>query len=225
MNRQQLSGGALRLRTLALASLMVFAGGSLSCSGSSTTSPANPSSASFASGATAPTGPTGSYDLTLTASASCGVVPDSATGQSVPFPDVVKVRRYAAEFADGNATLTSSDPVATTVRIGGIDRYDIPNQTLMTLQAGTLTITVPGNTDPRAAECAGGDFWWEQLSDAPGAGEFFESCGIWRAHVDNLARIQGTVSGKLIYYKGVGPKFTNQLMCSATDHQFTMTLR
>ena len=59
----------------------------------------------------------------------------------------------------------------------------------------------------------------------PGAGEFFESCGVWRAHVDNLARIQGTVSGKLIYYKGVGPKFTNQLLCSAPDHQFTMTLR
>ena len=216
MNRRHWRGFAFRIRTLGLATAVLLAGAAPGCSGGSTT----PTSASVA------TGPTGLYDLTLTASASCAMVLDSATGQSVPFPDAVKVRQYAAEFANGSATLTSNDPAPHTVHLGGIDTYDRPGRPLMTLDGTTLTITVPGNIDPRTAECATSDYWWEDLTDGSGVAHGFELCGTWRAYAGNPARISGTINGKFIYSTTTeGAIKGNVLFCSATDHQFTMTLR
>src|SRR5262249_19678397 len=56
-----------------------------------------------------PSGPTGTYTVTLTASTSCAVVTDSVSGHPLPFPDVVRVRSYEGQFADGVATLTALD--------------------------------------------------------------------------------------------------------------------
>jgi len=172
-------------------------------------------------------GPTGSYLVTLTASPSCEFVTDSVTHQPLPFPDSARVRRYGAEFANGAAMLTATDNAANRVPLGGIDHYIYYGMPLMSVTGTELTILVPGNTlafgnDP---SCAGGDYWWEILSEAPGPQEAFELCGTWRGSMEDPMRIEGTITGAFAYYKGVGPNWTNDLFCSASDHHFSLLKR
>ena len=176
-----------------------------------------------------PSGPTGSYTLTLTASPTCAIVTDSVTRQPLPFPESVRVRRYAGEFADGAATLTAMDGTGNQVHIGGTDYYSPRNpRPLMTVTGTELTIIVPGHVSGpglQVPSCAGGDYWWEILSEAPGDNEGFELCGTWRGSMEDPARIEGTIDGTFAYYRGVVPPWTTVLFCVAPDHRFTLTKR
>ena len=77
-------------------------------------------------GGSGASGPTGSYALTVTASSSCANVTDAVTGQTVPFPDSVRERRYTAEFANGAATVKATDGTRNEVKIGGTDSFSGP---------------------------------------------------------------------------------------------------
>jgi hypothetical protein len=174
-------------------------------------------------------GPTGSYTVTLTASPSCAVVTDSVSGEALPFPDSVRMRSYAGEFANGYGKLSALDGTGNHIQIGGIDTYAYRYGPLMFVQDGELTIIVPpadgGGNVKSSPSCAGGDYWWEVLSDTSGDKEALETCGTWRGSTENPERIDGTISGSFGYYRGVGPRWSAVLFCSAPDHHFTLTKR
>jgi hypothetical protein len=173
----------------------------------------------------------GSYDLTLVASPNCSAVVEWNSHQVMPFPESARVRRYAAEFTGASGELTPTDGAVGRIPIGGVDHYVYFGVMLLTVSNGQLTIVVPpdgGDIDGRndallggAPSCAGGDYWWENLSST----EYFELCGTWRAPVDDPMRITGTIHGAFGYYKGMGPNWTTDLFCRAADHQFTLTRR
>jgi len=173
-------------------------------------------------------GPTGSYTVTITASPSCAVVTDAVSGQALPFPESVRTRSYAGEFSNGYGTLSALDGTGR-IQIGGINTYAYPGGPMMFIRESELTIIVPpgdgGGYIKSDPSCAGGDYWWEELSNAPGDNEAFESCGTWRGSMENPERIEGTISGSFGYYRGVGPHWRTDLFCSAPDHHFTLTKR
>jgi hypothetical protein len=99
-----------------------------------------------------------------------------------------------------------------------------------------LTIIVPPNAEDLARRddsilqggptCSGGDYWWEAVS----ADEVFDTCGTWRATIDDPTQIAGTIDGAFGYYKGGGggdgPNWKSvDLFCRAKDHQFKLTKR
>jgi hypothetical protein len=165
--------------------------------------------------------------VTLTASPSCAVVTDSVSGQPVPFPESVRVRRYDGEFANGAAILTAADGTGNRVSIGGIDHYIYSGMPLMSVTGNQLTIFVPGDINGfgQPPTCTGGDYWWEFLSQAPGENEVFELCGTWQGSMEDPTRIDGAISGAFVYYRGVGPHWKTDLFCTAFDHHFTLTRR
>ncbi len=60
--------------------------------------------------------------------------------------------------------------------------------------------------------------------------EVFDTCGTWRASIDDPMHIAGTIDGAFGYYSGPngvdGPDWmTVDLLCRAKDHQFTLTKR
>jgi hypothetical protein len=174
-------------------------------------------------------GPTGSYTVTMTASSSCAVVTDAVSGQALPFPESVRMRSYAGEFAGGFGKLSALDSTGNRIQIGGINPYAPRNRPMMFVVEDTLTIIVPPADgrpyDASVPSCAAGDFWWEFLSDAPEDKEVFELCGTWRGSMANPDRIEGTISGSFGYYRGVAPHWRTDLFCSAPDHHFTLTRR
>ena len=174
-------------------------------------------------------GPTGSYLLTMTASPSCDAVKETYTGQILPLPDAVRIRRYTAEFANGTATLTAADGTGNKVPLGGVDGYAYPGRALMTLKGNELTIVVPpedgGGYIVNSPTCAGGDYWWEVLDSTPGRNQVFESCGTWTGTIQDSGRIEGTIYGTFAYYFGQGPNWTTDLFCRATNHRFTLEKR
>jgi len=123
-------------------------------------------------------GPTGSYTVTLTASPSCEVVTDSVSGQTMPLPDSVRLRRYDAQFADGAGKLTALDGTGNQVSVGGIDHDIYSGQPLMFATGNELTIIVPpsdgGGYIKSTPTCAGGDYWWEVFSNVAGDNQVFE---------------------------------------------------
>jgi hypothetical protein len=190
------------------------------------------------SGGAFPTGPytrlAGSYTLTLTASPSCATVTDWITQHPMPFPDTVRVRRYIADFDGVSGTLTPADDPSAKISIGGIDHDVYYGSPLFWVRDSTLTIVVPPNAQDLAQRddsalqgrptCSGGDYWWESVSST----EVFETCGTWRASVENPTRIEGTIDGAFGYYNHNGvalPALTADLFCRAKDHQFTLTKR
>jgi hypothetical protein len=182
-------------------------------------------------------GLTGSYTLTLAASPSCAMVTDWITHQATPFPDSVRVRHYNAEFTGASGILTPTDsPAGQQIPIGGIDHYVYYGSSLLSVSNGVLQIIVPPDAADIARRndalleggptCSGGDYWWESVSST----EVFDTCGTWRASMDDPARIAGTIDGAFGYYKGggagPGPNWkTRDLFCRASDHQFTLTKR
>jgi hypothetical protein len=147
----------------------------------------------------------------------------------MPFPESVRLRRYDAELANGAGKLTASDGTGNHVLIGGIDHYIYSGQPLMFVDANQLTIIVPpadgGGYIKSSPTCAGGDYWWEILSNAAGDNQVFELCGTWRGSMENPERIDGTISGSFGYYRGVGPRWKTDLFCLAPDHHFTLAKR
>lgn len=162
-------------------------------------------------------GPAGSYIVTLTASPSCDFVRNSVTGEMLPFPDAVKVRRYEGEFANGVGKLTAVDDPSNRVNIGGIDLYFNRGQPLMFVTGTELTIISP--------PCGSGDYWWEILHGLPGEENFFELCGTWRGSMENPAQIDGTIGGAFVFYQGYAFNKRVDQSCAASDHRFTMVQR
>jgi hypothetical protein len=170
--------------------------------------------------------------LTLIASPSCATVTDWISHQPMSFPDSVRVRHYTAEFNGISGMLTSS--TGGHIAIGGIDHYVYYGLPLLQVSGRDLTIIVPPNAADLAGRddsvleggptCSGGDYWWESVSTA----EVFDTCGTWRASMDDLTRIAGTIDGAFGYYNsgggGGGPNWKAvDLFCRAKDHQFTLT--
>jgi hypothetical protein len=218
-DRRPASGSGPQSRFLCCALLLSVAWSACGKSSSSLTSPG--------------VGLTGSYALTLIASPSCATVTDWITHQAMPFPDSVRVRHYDAEFTGRSGILTPTDgPGRQQIAIGGLDDGGSSDFSVID---GVLTIIVPPNAEDLARRddgllqggptCTGGDYWWESISSA----EIFETCGTWRASMDDPKRIAGTIDGAFGYYKkgdvGRGPNLTTDLFCRATDHQFTLTKR
>jgi hypothetical protein len=195
------------------------------------TSPRSPSPAPAPAPAPSPVlgGPTGAYIVTLTASPSCDFVRDSVTGETLPFPDTVKVRRYEGEFAEGTGKLKAAD-ANSYVHVGGIDSYMLFGQPLMYVTGTELTIIVPGNLSGVPENyaggeggCAGGDYWGEQVLQ--GDFNFFELCGTWRGSMENPAQIDGTIDGGFLYGEGPGYAPRRRQFCRASDHRFAMVRR
>jgi hypothetical protein len=196
--------------------------------------PTGPTASPAALPTSAGVGLTGSYTLTLIASPSCAMVTDWITHQALPFPDSVRVRHYNAEFTGASGVLTPVDGPAQQISIGGIDHYVYNGSALLSVTNGVLQVIVPPDAEDLARRndalldggptCSGGDYWWESVSST----EVFDTCGTWRASVDDPTRIAGTIDGAFGYYnyKGVAlPAFTTDLFCRAKDHQFTLTKR
>lgn len=144
----------------------------------------------------------------------------------LPFPESARVRQYDGEFADGTAELTARD-TGDRVNIGGIDRYVYWGEPLMFIKDNELTIIVPpadgGGYIKSNPSCAGGDYWWEDLSRTPEDHQVFELCGIWTGSMTNPERIEGRLSGSFGYYRNrTGPRSSTNLFCTAPDHHFTM---
>jgi hypothetical protein len=171
-------------------------------------------------------GPSGAYIVTLTASASCEVVRNSVTGEMLPFPDAVKVRRYEGEFANGEGKLTAVDDPSSQVGLGGIDRYIYYEKPLMFVTGTELTIIVPGNIAGTVGGggCAGGDYWFEYWPSGS-LDHWFELCGTWRGSMEDPVRIDGTIDGAFVYGQGPGSATRRIQHCRASDHRFTMVRR
>jgi hypothetical protein len=43
--------------------------------------------------------------------------------------------------------------------------------------------------------------------------------------MEDANRIEGTINGSFGYYKGVGPAWSTDLFCNASDHHFTLMKR
>jgi hypothetical protein len=160
------------------------------------------------------------------------MVTDWITHQVMPFPDSVRIRHYNAEFTGASGILTPIDgPAGQQIPIGGIDHYVYYGSSLLSVNDGVLVIVVPPDAGDIARRndalleggptCSGGDYWWERVSST----DVFDTCGTWRASVEDPARIAGTIDGAFGYYKGggSGPNWmTADLFCRAHDHQFTL---
>ena len=81
------------------------------------------------------------------------------------------------------------------------------------LSGRQLTFRVPGSNI-----CAGGDYWWEELSPK----EFFEVCGTWTASVNDPQLITGTHVGTFAYHL-IDPPLTHVSLYCTANHQFALT--
>lgn len=189
-------------------------------------SPMSPTPTPTSSGQTEASGPTGTYALTITASPSCATVPEVTTGERLPLPDSVMVRRYVAAFHDGTASFAATDGTGDRVGVGGVDHYFYNGVPLMTLNGAELRIIVPPKDVAGSPECTGGDYWWEELSATAQGREAFELCGLWVGTVAESGNIEGTINGAFAYYKGnrpnAGPHWDIDLFCPADDHRFRL---
>jgi len=180
----------------------------------------------------------GEYTLTLLASPTCTAVVDGISQQPLPLPTAAQMRRYDAKVTQRSGQL---EVVFTPAECSG-GYYREPgicgplpaplNCQMRAFAAGGCASGVVSGRDmsfnvtpaPATPHCAGGDYWSEQFT----ATEVFEACGIWRASIDDPARITGTVDGTFGYLRAPAERYRghfweSDLYCRATDHHFTLT--